>query len=421
MLRNNKKVLLLLIAIVISVLTTVEPKAFAEKVTIRVANWGPRDLCPVWNILQRLMEDHPNIKVEFEYHEDHFDKLIMGLVTGQAPDIFLWWDFPGLIEEGFAEDLTPYLEKSEVLSEDIFFPGVLLYGGKYKDGIYALPHSFTSRVILYNKDNFDEFGVAYPDGSWTWDEFRGIARKLTAPEKQTYGFDFYHGVYNIGTYTWSNGGSFMNLEADQALGYCDSPETIEAVEWLASLKLDDGVMPPPGSLSAGQGFAFGNIAMIDTGSWDISVSKQANPALRLASALPPHPEGKQLQTVLHSSGWVLNGACKHKDEALTVLEYLAGPIGQAEMVRQEWALPTIPSVATDFQLWLSEEQGACLEAAQYAMTPHYFLRTPLWHLYYQSVVQNALDEVFEGRSAGHTALTSAARQLQDLLDYYNKE
>lgn len=391
----------------------------AEKIKIVVADWEPEGRGPISTILQKCREDHPELEIEQVYYgSDHFDKLLVNIATGGGPDIYLWWDFPALAEGGFAVDLLPYMLESEVLHPDNFFPGALNYGGKYKDGIYATPHSFTPRAILVNLDAFDVAGLAYPTDDWTWDEFRNIALKLTRPDENKYGFNWYWGVYNIGGFIWGNGGDFVNEDATQAIGYIDSPETIEAVTWLANLRLLDGVMPLSGALQSGQGFATGNIAMMETGAWNLLVSKEANPNIRMMSVVPPAPEGKSPGSVLHSSGWVVSPNCQNIEAAMIVLEYLSGPIGQREMVIQDAALPTLPSVVTEFQLWNDPESGGFVRAVEYATTTHWFLRTPRWNSEYQGVVQDALNQIFNGQAAPATALRAAGEALQGIMDSY---
>ena len=44
---------------------------------------------------------------------------------------------------------------------------------------YGVPYRQDSWVLYYNKDLFDKAKVAYPDGSWTWDDYAKAAKDLT--------------------------------------------------------------------------------------------------------------------------------------------------------------------------------------------------------------------------------------------------
>src|SRR5690606_13136256 len=44
---------------------------------------------------------------------------------------------------------------------------------------YATPYRQDSWVLFYNKELFEQAGVAAPDGSWTWEDFDAAAVELT--------------------------------------------------------------------------------------------------------------------------------------------------------------------------------------------------------------------------------------------------
>lgn len=85
--------------------------------------------------------------------------------------------------------------------------------------------------MWYNKDMFDEAGIDYPDGSWTWDEFYDIAEKLTKEDGSQYGFAANPSNEQD---TWMNiiysmGGCV--LTDDNKSGF-DDPNTIKAMEFV---------------------------------------------------------------------------------------------------------------------------------------------------------------------------------------------
>ena len=47
---------------------------------------------------------------------------------------------------------------------------------------YGVPYCKNIQVVYYNKNMFDDAGVAYPKDGWTWDDFRDTAKKLTKGE-----------------------------------------------------------------------------------------------------------------------------------------------------------------------------------------------------------------------------------------------
>ncbi len=45
--------------------------------------------------------------------------------------------------------------------------------------LWGVPHGINSIAMLYNKDVFDEKGIAYPTEDWTWQDMMDLAEKLT--------------------------------------------------------------------------------------------------------------------------------------------------------------------------------------------------------------------------------------------------
>ncbi|MBD2863499.1 extracellular solute-binding protein [Paenibacillus oceani] len=70
-------------------------------------------------------------------------------------------------------------------------------GGK----LYGLPVSTSNFALMYNKDLFDRFGVAYPKDGMTWDEVYDLARKLTRTEE---GVQYYGLVTDFVAYSLFN-------------------------------------------------------------------------------------------------------------------------------------------------------------------------------------------------------------------------
>lgn len=388
-----------------------------EKIKLVLSHWDGPDGNPVPIIVQKFMEDHPHIEVEVQYGTgDYFDKLVIGLMTNSAPDVFMWWDFPMLVNEGFLEDISPFLEKSDRLSVDDYFPQVMPYAGMVDGSVYGLPRSFTPRIIMYNMDCFDTAGLPYPTGDWTWDEFVQICLKLTDVEQKKFAFQFSDETYGTAGYVWSNGGDLLSPDGRYVAGYADRPETIDAVQWLADLRVRYHVVPYSGELASSTGLHTGHVAMQDNGHWAVAGYLSQNPRLRLGGVIPPHPEGKELQTVLHSSGWVVWSGTKHPEEAVMLLEYLSGPIGHGLMVEMDWALPALPSVASELDLWNDPLKRPFLEAIQYANTVHYFVRNPIWTNNIQPIFNDELWQAFTGQKSADQAMRSAVERAQTILD-----
>src|SRR4029079_19646194 len=61
------------------------------------------------------------------------------------------------------------------------------------DKVVGGPALAENPEIVYNKKLFADAGVAPPSPTWTWDDFRAAAAKLTDPSKGQYGWALYAG------------------------------------------------------------------------------------------------------------------------------------------------------------------------------------------------------------------------------------
>jgi len=135
-------------------------------------------------------------------------------------------------------DITPFLEQTKSFNRGDYFRGVLdpfTRDGKLK----GLPTGVDPYVIFYNRDLFDQMGVAYPKPGWTWDDFKTTAIQLRDPIARTYGYvstlDYVDSLF----FVYQHGGNLLN--GDQPQLY--TPEAAEALEWYASLYTTSNVAP----------------------------------------------------------------------------------------------------------------------------------------------------------------------------------
>jgi ABC-type glycerol-3-phosphate transport system substrate-binding protein len=131
-----------------------------------------------------------------------------------ASDCFTWWSAPGTGELTATLDLQPLIDADPAFQRDDYPPALLV---PFQQGsrLYGLPYAVTFRVLAYNKEAFDDAGLAYPTADWTMDDLLQAARKLTS-----------------------------GSEAQRRYGYAtDSPQT----EDLRFILAQFGAEPTPGS------------------------------------------------------------------------------------------------------------------------------------------------------------------------------
>jgi len=206
---NNMKkvkliVMMLTVAISVSVFAGCASKAVVKnqdssnKETVTLKLWGavPPEYGPQ-EVVDNFNKEFKDKGIQVEYtrfvNDDQGNlKLDTGLLAGGDLDLYMSYGMDTLKKRAsgkMAMDLSSFIEKDK-------FDMVKNFGNVIKDynidgKTYAVPETSGNPGILLNKDMFDAAGIKIPT-SWTYDEFRAIAKKLTKGEGQdkTYGMFF---------------------------------------------------------------------------------------------------------------------------------------------------------------------------------------------------------------------------------------
>ena len=392
-----------------------------ETVTLRVGSWDGEARAPIGDaVLAAFREDHPQIDATFEYNPDAYDeKLLTGLAAGNAPDVFLWWNFPSLVSRDGLTDLTPLVSGPSPLDTSIYYQQILDYN-RVGEGLYGLPQDFTSRTYFYNTALFDAAGIEYPTADWTWDDLQEAAVALTqgeGPDKQ-YGFYTYSGNYPLQGYVWSNGGDFISPDGTTVSGYLDSAETLEALDWYIKLQTELGVAPTQTEEATVGGpadlFQNGKLAIFDNGRWPQTQFKEV-PDLVFGTALPPmSPKGTRI-TVLHEAGWCINPATEYPDEAWELVKGLSNEDAARISSEAGWGIPAVASVADELGLLEDPIEKTWFEAIEFATTTPCFLRTPNWDRA-AAEIDLAIQSAFLGEASIEDAIASVVPIANQALE-----
>ncbi len=167
--------------------------------------------------LQRDLVDpfnaaHPDSKLTLDVRSTGGDKQIrMAVLSGRGPDVVMT---PGpsytlsLIESGHLLPLDPYIEKYH-LDQRILAP--VLKTGLYQGKIYALPRTFETMVLYYNKTLFDKNGWQAPK---TLGELNTIAEALQAKGLTP---------FSVGNGDWRGANEW---HVTVVLNHCAGPENV---------------------------------------------------------------------------------------------------------------------------------------------------------------------------------------------------
>jgi multiple sugar transport system substrate-binding protein len=383
---------------------------------LRVGMWDGSEVeAQVLEILEGF-KDQFGADVVNEFNPDSYDtKLLAGLAAGNAPDVFLWWNYPALVARNGLEDLTPYINGSSPKDMSDYYTQVVDVA-RVGESLYGIPKDWTPRAVYYNKKLFDEAGVDYPTNDWDWDDFTEIAQALTKGEgvDKQYGWFCSNGYYPIQGFVWSNGGDFISPDGTTATGYLDSAATIEALDWYIKLQTELGVAPTAAESTTVGGettmFINGKLAMFDTGIWPLSRFLDT-PDLEFGTVLPPTANDGTRNCVLHQADWCLNPAAANKELSWELLKYMTSPKAAAVWGRSGFSLPAMKSVTEELGLLEDPIRKTYYEAVDYITTLPWFIRTSKG-----SEVGTEIDLAIQAAFLGEATIEDALKATAPIVD-----
>jgi len=95
------------------------------------------------------------------------------------------FEAPQWAQNGWLENLEPYIEASDGYDEDDFIPSIRS-SLSYRDSLYAVPFYGESSFLAYRKDLFEQAGLTMPANP-TWQQIADFAAKLDDDEQDIAG------------------------------------------------------------------------------------------------------------------------------------------------------------------------------------------------------------------------------------------
>jgi multiple sugar transport system substrate-binding protein len=173
-------------ALVVPALPAFAQSAPSGKLTITVLDFLEQPLQPVFDAYRAA---RPGVELEYQIipssDADLIPLMMSRVLANRLPDItFLFDELASLFAQaGITADLRPYFNSGGPVTEGYFarpfLEQYLITSGPLQGGIYGLPYGADTVVQFYNKRHFDEAGIPYPTGDWTFEEQVEIAEALT--------------------------------------------------------------------------------------------------------------------------------------------------------------------------------------------------------------------------------------------------
>jgi multiple sugar transport system substrate-binding protein len=215
-------------------------------------------LSPRGDLIKRNMakfEELTGIKVGFEQipEQQQRPKVAMEMATGHpsfdAVNVGMHVQKRLVERAGWMEDLRPYIADASLTNPDLDmadFSAASLAVATGSDGkINVLPNNQDLFIVFYNKELLAAKGFSAPPR--TYDELFAMAKALTDPSKQVYGF-VGRGLKNANVALWDNillGWDQETVSADGKTLLTDTPAAVEAATWYQKIMKECG---PPGNV-----------------------------------------------------------------------------------------------------------------------------------------------------------------------------
>ncbi len=296
------------------------------------ANAGMVDqLIAMWN------EKNPERKINLTYipHAEMVAKLAQAIASGDLPDL-MGMDLiyaPQFEKAGQLEDLTDRIANWPELKTAS--PGHMTVA-TWQGHLYGVPLYADVSALFYNKDLFEKAGLDPNKPPTSLGELREYADKITALGGDVKGY-FLPGscagcnIFTVGPLLWASG---VKIEA---AGPGDEPlvgDNLKPVlEWLRSMAKSGDVHEDARSENGetfGKRFGVGNIGMMGTGNFNITLARDANPDMKFGISLLPGLEPGKYASFIGGDLVVVPKGSKRVDDAVDFMKFILSDEVQVE-------------------------------------------------------------------------------------------
>lgn len=301
-----------------------EPAA-SEPVVLTFGNWRPDDVKQMERILAQFNAEYPNIQIQFDPTDPpEYDAAVRTqLESGTGADLYY------LRSSGASHKL--YDEGHFVAIDDLpgldnIIPAAVQTWTASDGKVFGVGYIATSEGIFYNKDLFEELGLAVPT---TWDELLTVAQAL-----KDAGYDPFANAsgdsWTVATLLLQNWIPSVVGGAEGRMAYLNGEKCLNDENFVQAFQMMADIAPflPEGQealsyYDSQQLFLLEQAAMWFGGSWDIPAFESEQPEFAWDIMAVPPPAGKPMYMEFElDAGVGINAASKHVEEAKVFLSWL---------------------------------------------------------------------------------------------------
>lgn len=385
-----------------------------EQVTIRYFTFSaaPDHLADLDAMIAAFNKENPNITVQVETapFDEYFAKLQTQIAGGDAPDAFElnFENFVSFASKGVLADLGPLMASDKGFDRGAYYQRA--FEAFSLDGTqYALPESYSTVLLFYNKDLFDRAGIPYPTDNWTWQDEKEAARQISALGDDVWGFfagihywEFYKTAAQNGCSFFSGGEVTIN-----------EPGCVEALQFMLDY-VNEGIQPTAaemGGVSDGDMFLNGELGMLTTGIWMFSAFEDAS----FPWDVVVEPGNTQGGSHFFANGVAVSATSENKDAAYEWLRFFTSSPEAAKIrVGASWELPTLTDTSL-YDQYLQIEPPANREAVLKSLENVVVLPVIERQSEMQDAINALLERALNGELTAQEALDQAKTAIEALL------
>lgn len=383
--------------------------ALAQDTTLRYFTFSadPDHLEDLDQIVAAFEEANPGITVEVEHapFADYFTLLQADVVSGDAPDVFEL-NYENFVTYAANDTL---LDISSYVSADAPYYPRALEAFQYEGAQMALPESFSTVLLFYNADLFDQAGLDYPTDEWTWDDAMTAAQAIRALGSDTWGifspvqfWEFYKKA--------AQNGECQFFNEDMTESTINSEACVQTLDTMMSF-INEDVMPSTEELS-GVGdsdlFLSGKLGMYVSGIWMFSAFADApfNWDVQIEPMINQHAHH------FFANGVAVSSTTENPEAAAAWAQFLTSSETAASVrLASNWELPALDEPSY-FESYLSQtppaNRTAVFQALESPVVPPVIER--------QAEMQDGVNALITQVADGTLTSQDALDQAKDLID-----
>lgn len=384
----------------------------------------PAELAAYQKLVDSFGKKSPDVQVELIQipgQSDYRKRLAADMAAGDPADVVLinYRRYAAFANAGALEPLGGYLERSQVIKETDFYPEAIK-PYVWKGELMCIPQNLSSLVVYYNKDLFDQAGVAYPAPGWTWLDFLATAQVLTKDldndgSTDQFGVGMEPSLIRLAPFIWQAGGELVDNESEPTTLMLDTSEAFDAADFFFGLQTIHHVVPnleEETSENSESRFINGTLAMFFNSRRGVPTYRESAQFDWDVAALP---QNQTQATILHADAYCLPSASKNKDAAWAFIEYANSVEGQSIVAETGRTVPSLIAVANS-PAFLNPNTRPANSQVFLDVIP--FMRALPIHPNWAEIEESAFQELSRGFYGEADAYDAMLRAMQRSREYF---